>query len=154
MKLVRLACVKPGGCTQATKLCNWLSNDHSYLSEIKDKTTSQKVNDRLHTRLGTLGSLSHNFKSSSECTKAAFALLTGLLNDWAPFSRNAIFKLARETVSQKNKLPLTRVGYPPTTKWVLGFFINFEWRLFLVKDICLASLKVSLYFLHSLHNFF
>ena len=112
-------------------------------AKLKDKTTSQTVNDRLHTRLRTLGSLSHNFKSSSECTKAAFALLIGLLNDWAPFSRNAIFKLARETVSQKNKPLLTRVGYPLTTEQVSGrgfrFFINFEWRLFLIKDICLAS---------------
>lgn len=110
-------------------------------AKLKDKTTSQTVNDRLHTRLGTLGSLSHNFKSSSECTKAAFALL--ILNDWAPFSRNAIFKLARETVSQKNKPLLTRVGYPLTTEQVSGrgfrFFINFEWRLFLIKDICLVS---------------
>lgn len=89
-------------------------------AKLKDKTTSQTVNDRLHTRLGTLGSLSHNFKSSSECTKAAFALLIGLLNDWAPFSRNAIFKLARETVSQKNKPLLTRVGYPLTTEQVSG----------------------------------
>ena len=108
--------------------------------KLKDRTTSQKVNDRLHTRLGTLGNLSHNFNSSSECTKAAFALLTGLLNDWAPFSRNAIFKLARETVSQKNKLLLTKGGLP-TDHYKMGFrfFINFEWRLFLMKDISVAS---------------
>ena len=145
MKLVRLACVQPGGCTQATKFCNLIDclTMIRISAKLKDKTTSQTVNDRLHTRLGTLGSLSHNFKSSSECTKAAFALLIGLLNDWAPFSRNAIFKLARETVSQKNKPLLTRVGYPLTTEQVSGrgfrFFINFEWRLFLIKDICLVS---------------
>ena len=105
MKLVRLACVQPGGCTQATKFCNLIDclTIIRISAKLKDKTTSRTVDDRLHTRLGTLGSLSHNFKSSSECTKAALALLIGLLNDWAPFSRNAIFKLARETVSQKNK---------------------------------------------------
>lgn len=126
MKLVRLTCVQPGSRAAVHRLRSSVMIICISV-KLKDKTTSERVNDRLHTRLGTFGNLSHNFNSSSECTKAAFALLTGLLNDWAPFSRNAIFKLARETVSQKNKLLLTRVGYPLTTiKWVSGFFINFE----------------------------
>lgn len=120
LKLVRLACVRAAVHRLRSFVIDCLTIIR-ISAKLKDKTTSQTVNDRLHTRLGTLGSLSHNFKSSSECTKAAFALLTGLLNDWAPFSRNAIFKLARETVSQKNKPLLTRVGYPLIIEQVSGF---------------------------------
>ena len=63
----------------------------------------------LPTRLGTLGSLSHNFTSSSECTNVAFALLEVFLSVWPPFSLNAIFKLAREnTVTKETKTSTKR----------------------------------------------
>lgn len=142
------------------------TTDRAFMDATIDEIMKNlKQYERELTRLGTLGSLSHSLMSSSEWINDTFGFFPVLLGLCPPFSLNAIFKLARENLTQKgtkftNVCPQGKtksveilfsfmdrlLGQGPTTffAWVKVLVNHFLLFFMLSKDVEATKKKFTL----------